>query len=225
MCAGDAADITISALLSFINHSTEDANVDGMKLGLNMEPLEASSLLKDSEAYKDSSGRELRKSLSFANAFSYVVGVLFGSGIFISPSLVARETSNMGMAIVVWVVSPIPCLLAALCYCELATLLKKTGGEFIFIKEAFGDLAAFVTIWAQAFIIFPLSHAILSIIIGEHIISPFYDINSTNGLWMTKGVAVFCMLVIVMMNSMSSDSSNRSQLVFVLFQPGGGGGT
>ena len=216
--ANDAADITISALLSFINHSMEDANVDSIKLGLEMEPLETSSLLKDSEAYKDSTGRELRKSLSFANAFSYVVGVLFGSGIFISPSLVARETSNMGMAIVVWVVSPIPCLLAALCYCELATLLKKTGGEFIFIKEAFGDLAAFVTIWAQAFIIFPLSHAILSITIGEHIISPFYDINSTNGLWMTKGVAVFCMLVIAMMNSMSPDSSNRTQVVFVLFQ-------
>ena len=216
--ANDAADITISALLSFIDHLTEEANVDAIKLGLKMESLEASSLLKESEGYKDLTGRELRKSLSFANAFSYVVGILFGSGIFISPSLVARETSNMGMAIVVWVFAPIPCLLAAFCYCELATLVKKTGGEFIFIKEAFGGLAAFVTIWAQAFVIFPLSHAILSIAIGEHITSLFYDINSTNGLWMTKGVAVCCMLVIVMMNSLSPDSSNRAQLFFVLFQ-------
>ena len=216
--ANNAADIMISALLSFTNHSTADANFDGIKLGFKMELLETSSLLKDSEASKDLTGKELRKSLSFTNAFSYVVGVLFGAGIFISPSLVARETSNMGMTIVVWVVSPIPCLLAAFCYCELATLVKKTGGEFIFMKEAFGDLAAFVTIWAQAFVIFPLSHAILSIAIGEHIISPFYDINSKNGLWITKGVAVFCMLVIALVNSLSPDSSNRTQLFFVLFQ-------
>ncbi len=61
-------------------------------------------------------GKELHRSLGFSHAFVFIVGILFGSGIFISPGLIAKETSSMGMAIMVWIISGIPCLLVALCF-------------------------------------------------------------------------------------------------------------
>eukprot|EP00112_Aurelia_sp_Birch-Aquarium-sp1_P007898 Seg1862.1 transcript_id=Seg1862.1/GoldUCD/mRNA.D3Y31 product="Glycoprotein-associated amino acid transporter b0,+AT1" protein_id=Seg1862.1/GoldUCD/D3Y31 len=181
---------------------------------------ESSALISNSAAISDFTVGQLRRNLGCIHAFSYIVGHLFGSGIFISPSLVARETSNMGMAVVVWVVAAIPCLFGALCFCELATMLQKTGGEYIFIKEAFGDVAAFVTVWAQTFVIYPSGKAILAITIADHIIAPFYDITSTNGIWMTKGVAILSMLITVIINSVSTSFVSRTQVLFTVIQTG-----
>ena len=179
---------------------------------------ELSALISESEETSDSNQRQLRKSVSCIHAFAFIVGSLFGSGIFISPSLVARETSNMGMAIVVWIVSAIPCLFGALCFCELATMLQKTGGQYIFIKEAFGHVAAFVTVWTQTFVMYPSSKAVMAITIANHIIEPFYDITSTNGIWITKGVAIFSMLIAVIINSVSTTFVTRTQVFFTVIQ-------
>ena len=166
----------------------------------------------------NSNGAKLRKSLGCVQAFAYIVGILFGGGLFISPSLVARETSNMGMALVVWVISSIPCLFGALCFCELATMLRKTGGEYIFIKEAFGNVPAFVTVWAQTFIVFPAGRAILAITIGEYLVAPFYNIESTTGLWITKGIAIFSMFVVTVINLVSTTFVSRTQIFFTVVQ-------
>ena len=169
-------------------------------------------------APSSSNGANLRKSLGCVQAFTYIVGILFGGGLFISPSLVARERSNMGMALVVWVISSIPCLFGALCFCELATMLRKTGGEYIFIKEAFGNVPAFVTVWAQTFIVFPARKAILAITIGEYLVAPFYNIESTTGLWIAKGIAIFSLLIVVITNLVSTTFVSRTQTFFTIVQ-------
>ena len=181
------------------------------------EMSEKSALLLSSTT-NHSNGAKLRKSLGCVQAFAYIVGILFGGGLFISPSLVARETSNMGMALVVWVVSSIPCLFGALCFCELATMLRKTGGEYIFVKEAFGNVPAFVTVWAQTFIVFPAGRAILAITIGEYLLAPFYDIENTTGLWISKGIAIFSMFIAVVINLVSTSFVSRTQIFFTVVQ-------
>ena len=181
------------------------------------EMSEKSALLLSSTT-NHSNGAKLRKSLGCVQAFAYIVGILFGGGLFISPSLVARETSNMGMALVVWVVSSIPCLFGALCFCELATMLRKTGGEYIFVKEAFGNVPAFVTVWAQTFVVFPAGRAILAITIGEYLLAPFYDIENTTGLWISKGIAIFSMFIAVVINLVSTSFVSRTQIFFTVVQ-------
>eukprot|EP00112_Aurelia_sp_Birch-Aquarium-sp1_P009658 Seg2103.4 transcript_id=Seg2103.4/GoldUCD/mRNA.D3Y31 product="Glycoprotein-associated amino acid transporter b0,+AT1" protein_id=Seg2103.4/GoldUCD/D3Y31 len=183
-----------------------------------VQEISEKSALILSPTSSNSNGAKLRKSLGCIQAFAYIVGILFGGGLFISPSLVARETSNMGMALVVWVISAMPCLFGALCFCELATMLKKTGGEYIFIKEAFGNVPAFVTVWAQTFIIFPAGKAILAITIGEYLLAPFYDIESTTGLWITKFIAIFSMLIVVITNLVSTSFVGRTQIFFTVVQ-------
>ena len=181
------------------------------------EPSEASALL-DLPSSSNTNGKQLHRSLGYIHAFAYIVGCLFGSGIFISPSLVARETSNMGMAIVVWVVAAIPCLFGALCFCELALMLQKIGGEYIFIKEAFGDTAAFVTIWTQTFVIHPSGKAVIAVTIAENIISPFFDVKSSYGLCIMKGAAIFSMLIAVIISCISTSFVSKTQMFFTLIQ-------
>ncbi|XP_065071562.1 b(0,+)-type amino acid transporter 1-like [Rhopilema esculentum] len=162
--------------------------------------------------------KELARSLGFWHAFAYVVGILFGSGMYISPSLVARETNNMAIALVVWIVSGIIPILGAMCLCELACAIGKTGGEYIFNKEAFGDIAAFVTLWAKAVIGFPAGMAVLGVAISEYFLSPFIDITTSNGVWITKAVAVLFIVMSAIINSLSASFVGKTQVFFTTIQ-------
>ncbi|XP_065071799.1 b(0,+)-type amino acid transporter 1-like [Rhopilema esculentum] len=162
--------------------------------------------------------KELARSLGFWHAFAYVVGILFGSGIYISPSLVARETNNMAITLVVWIVSGIIPILGAMCFCELACAIGKTGGEYIFNKEAFGDIAAFVTLWAKVFIVFPAGFAVVGMAISEYILGPFIDITASNGVWITKAVAVLFIVMSAIINSLSASFVGKTQVFFTAIQ-------
>ena len=164
-------------------------------------------------AIQSNDGEELRKSLGFIQAFAYVVGILLGTGVFVSPSLVARQTSNMGMALVAWLLAAIPCMLGALCLCELACMLRKTGGTYLFILEAYGQEIAYITIWAKVIVVMPAVTAILGITAGEHILAPFYDINSKSGIWLVKTIAVLFCLASFGINCLSNSFVGKTQVV------------
>ena len=164
------------------------------------------------------SGKELTKSLGYSHAFAYVVGVLFGSGIFISPGLVAKQTNNMGIALLVWIISGTICLFGALCFCELASALKKTGGEYIFIKEAYGDVAGFCLIWAQTFVTYPTGLAVMAVTVGEYCVAPFYDTDSFTGIVLVKLVAIFCLFVSLVINCVSTSFIAKTQVFFSVVQ-------
>ena len=177
-----------------------------------------SSTSLQSSTYVDSSKKTLLKSLGYPQLFAYVVGILIGSGVYISPSLVAKYSNNMGIALVVWILSGIIALLGALCFCELAMLLKKTGAYYIYIKETYGDLAGFITVWTTVIIITPAGMAVVSVAIGEHAVGAFTDITSQNGVWMIKGIAVFCVLVSCFINAVSTSFTNKTQSFFAFLQ-------
>ena len=163
-------------------------------------------------------GRELKKSLGLLQAFAYVFGSLFGSGFFISPGLVAKQTNSMGLALLVWIISGTICVFGALCFCELASALKKTGGEFIFIKEAYGNVAGFCLIWTQTFVIYPTGRAIISSTIGEYCVSPFHDTSSPNGRLIVQSVAIFCIFVSLLINCVSTSFVGKTQVFFSSIQ-------
>eukprot|EP00112_Aurelia_sp_Birch-Aquarium-sp1_P015991 Seg3587.2 transcript_id=Seg3587.2/GoldUCD/mRNA.D3Y31 product="Glycoprotein-associated_amino acid transporter b0,+AT1" protein_id=Seg3587.2/GoldUCD/D3Y31 len=173
---------------------------------------------QDGAATEGNGGEELRKSLGFIQAFAYVVGILLGTGVFVSPSLVARQTSNMGMALIAWLLAAIPCLLGALCLCELACMLRKTGGTYLFILEAYGQEVAYITIWAKVIVVMPAVTAILGITAGEHILSPFYDIFSNSGIWLVKTIAVLFCLASFGINCLSNSFVGKTQVVVTATQ-------
>ena len=164
------------------------------------------------------SGKQLKRRLTTFQAFYYVVGILIGSGLFVSPSLVAKETSSMGLALIIWVVSGIICLFGALCFCELASAFQKSGGEYIFIKEIYGNIGGFIAIWAQILVIYPAGLALLAEAFAGYFVCPFYDVSSNTGFWLLKAVAVFAMCISLVMNCASISFVSKTQTTFTMVQ-------
>ena len=162
--------------------------------------------------------QHLKKSLGCFSIFVYVVSTMIGTGIYVSPALVARYTSNMGISLIIWTVSGIACLSGALCLCEMAVSLRKTGSRYIYIKEAYGNLPGFCTIWAQTLIISPAAIAVVSVTMSEHIVGLFAEISSEKGQWMMKALALAFALISFMINCMSIDYVAKAQSVFGAMQ-------
>lgn len=88
-----------------------------------------------------------KKSLGLLDATMLVAGSMIGSGIFIVSSDIARHTGSAGWLMVVWLISGFMTLTAALTYGELSAMFPKAGGQYIYLKEAYGPLVSFTFGW------------------------------------------------------------------------------
>ncbi len=95
----------------------------------------------------------MKKSLNLFDTTLLVAGSMIGSGIFIVSSDIARSVGSAGWLLVVWVLSGVITLFAALSYGELAGMMPQAGGQFVYIKKAFGELTAFVYGWTVFLVI------------------------------------------------------------------------
>jgi APA family basic amino acid/polyamine antiporter len=96
---------------------------------------------------------ELPRVLGPFDAVAIVVGGIIGSGIFLKPGIVARELDSFGLIISVWVVVGLITLCGALALAELAAMLPHAGGPYVYLREAFGRLPAFLWAWTEMSII------------------------------------------------------------------------
>jgi len=82
-----------------------------------------------------------------------VVGGIIGSGIFILPSIVAQRLPTSGLVLAAWIAGGIIAWAGALAFAELATLFPRAGGEYVYLREAYHPLVAFLFGWASLFMI------------------------------------------------------------------------
>src|SRR5690606_27125497 len=102
------------------------------------------------------------------DAVALIVGIVVGAGIFSLPSLVAQNTASPAAFIGVWVLGGFISLIGALCYAELASTFPSAGGDYHFLRRAFGGRFAFLFAWARMSVIQTGSVAILSFIFGDY---------------------------------------------------------
>src|SRR5437016_13074527 len=77
-------------------------------------------------------------------ATAVVVGTVIGSGVFKKPQEVAEHVPFFGMAALVWLLGGLLALLGSLAYAEIVVLYPKAGGNYVFLREGYGRLAAFL---------------------------------------------------------------------------------
>lgn len=90
---------------------------------------------------------EFKRRLNLFDATAIVTGSMIGSGIFIVSADMARTLGSPGLLILAWVLTGIITLAAALSYGELAAMMPHAGGQYIYLREAFGKLPAFLYGW------------------------------------------------------------------------------
>jgi basic amino acid/polyamine antiporter, APA family len=87
------------------------------------------------------------RGLGLIDSTMIVAGSMIGSGIFIVSADIARQVGSPGWLLVVWLVTGVLTLTAALSYGELAAMMPKAGGQYVYLREAFGPLAGFLYGW------------------------------------------------------------------------------
>src|SRR5436190_7625175 len=87
------------------------------------------------------------KKLSFLDSTTIIMGSMIGSGIFIVSAEIARQVQTPGMLLLAWIVTMVITVFGALSYGELAAAMPKAGGQYVYIREAFGPLYGFLYGW------------------------------------------------------------------------------
>src|ERR1051326_4306810 len=95
---------------------------------------------------------ELRRVLGPWAAASIVVGTVIGSGIFLVPRDLIQRVGTPGMVFFVWVFGGLLSLAGALSYAELAAALPEAGGEYAYLREAYGPMWGYLYSWTQMWV-------------------------------------------------------------------------
>lgn len=119
-------------------------------------------------------GIRLARNLGLANGVAMMLSVVIGSGIFVSPKGVLLDAGSVGASLLVWTLCGLFCLLGALCLAELATSIRSSGGEYTYIRLAYGPLPAFLYLWVTFTIIMPCSNAISALTFAKYVLQPLY---------------------------------------------------
>jgi len=95
---------------------------------------------------------ELKRDLGAWSAMSIVVGTVIGSGIFLVPKTMIARVGSVPAVFAVWVVGGLLSLAGALSYAELAAAIPEAGGEYAYLREAYGPLWGFIYSWTQMWV-------------------------------------------------------------------------
>ncbi|BGP14439.1 hypothetical protein JCM10213_004562 [Rhodosporidiobolus nylandii] len=188
--------------------------------------LAASSEERRESDLNGGSGR-VKEHVSLVGGIALIVNVIVGSGIFSSPGVVARETGNVGSALLVWVGAGLLSWAGGSCFAELGAALPMNGGAQAYLSAAYGPLFAYAFSFTAVTALKPGGQAIISIISAEYLCRIFWHtafepdprtaarsiptiaikLVAITGLWLISGVQAW-----------STKAGTRAGLVVTVFK-------
>src|ERR1700693_4483313 len=123
---------------------------------------------------------ELKRDLGIWTAAAIVVGTVIGSAIFLVPNDMVKSVGSPGMVFAVWIFGGMLTLFGALSYAELAAALPQAGGDYVYLREAYGPLWAFIYGWTQMWV--AKSGSIATLATGFFIYLANFN-PQLNGVW------------------------------------------
>jgi APA family basic amino acid/polyamine antiporter len=145
----------------------------------------------------------LRRTLGVTDLVLLTLGTVIGSGIFIVPGVVLRQTNGqLGVALLVWIVGGVVSFLGALTYAELGAMTPEAGGLYAYIRDAFGPLPAFLYGWSSILVIASGSVATLAVAFSAY----FGQLVPVSPI-MAKAVSVLVILVTAVINARGTRDS------------------
>lgn len=105
----------------------------------------------------------LIRGLSRSSTTALVVGTVIGTGVFIKTAIMAQETGSASTVLLAWIAAGVLSMCGALTYAELGAMLPQAGGEYVYLRHAYGELAAFLFGWMRIVVAGTGSIAILGV--------------------------------------------------------------
>ena len=124
---------------------------------------------------------KLDRQLDLFDSTMMVVGIVIGSGIFMTTGLMADALPSASLILIVWLLGGLQMLAGALTYAELGAAMPKAGGQYVYLREAYGSLPAFLFGWVAFIAYLTGTNAAIAVAVAEHLGS-FYPSISTHNI-------------------------------------------
>ncbi|KAG2229050.1 amino acid permease-domain-containing protein [Thamnidium elegans] len=146
--------------------------------------------------------------MGLLSSCNMIVGLIIGSGIFASPGPVTLKVKSVGASLVVWAIGGLLSMIGALCYAELGTMITKSGGEYQYLKSAYGLCAGLTFSWANLLLTNPIGTASIATVFAQYIMEmAYFDPNNPTAnaqnvpTYALKLVTIACIWVVVIFNA------------------------
>src|SRR6058998_2816328 len=113
---------------------------------------------------------ELPRKLGLFSTITVLIGSTIGSGIFRSSAGIAARIPDERLFFAAWIIGGVCVLAGALTYAELASALPRTGGVFVYVREAFGRLPAFLFGWAELTVLRASALGAIATVFAEYLL-------------------------------------------------------
>jgi basic amino acid/polyamine antiporter, APA family len=165
---------------------------------------------------------EFKRSISLFDATMMVAGSMIGSGIFIVSADIARQVGSPYLLLGVWLITGVLTLVAALSYGELAGMMPKAGGQYIYLREAYNPLAGFLYGWTFFTVIQTGTIAAVVVAFAKYtaVFIPFFSekhiLLNLAGLPISGAqlLAIGCIVLLTFINSRGIEGGKTVQSVF-----------
>jgi basic amino acid/polyamine antiporter, APA family len=168
---------------------------------------------------------ELSRDLGVTHAAAVVVGTIIGSGIFLVPAEMMQAVGSAKVVYLAWIVGGLLSFFGALTYAELGAMKPQAGGEYVYVRDAYGPLAGFLYGWTWFVIAKPASIATvvtgLVRILGTFSVFSFFSAKVVTAPFaVTWGqlVAISAAILISFLNYLGIKKAGEFQLVFTLLK-------
>jgi basic amino acid/polyamine antiporter, APA family len=141
--------------------------------------------------------QDLRRVIGLTGGTALIVGITIGSGIFRTPPTIAGLVPHPLVIMGLWTAFGLISICGALAIAELSTLLPRAGGVYVFLREAYGDAAAFVFGWLYVLITTPATLAALGVVFAEFLLNL---LGMAAGARAVQAIAILAIVILTFAN-------------------------
>lgn len=146
------------------------------------------------------SSPQFQQRLGLFDATMLVAGTMIGSGIFIVSADISRDVGSSGWLLLVWVLTGVMTIIGALSYAELAAMMPHAGGQYVYLREAYGPLSAFLYGWTFFVVIQTGTIAAVAVAFGKFLGVLIPELGPGNLLYEVKGLNIKWMVPVPWMS-------------------------
>jgi APA family basic amino acid/polyamine antiporter len=152
------------------------------------------------------------------SATAIVMGSMIGSGIFIVPADMSRLLGSPALLIAAWLVTALMTIIGALSYGELAAMMPKAGGQYVYLREALGPLWGFLYGWTLFLVIQTGTIAAVGVAFGKFLGVFFPSINTSHWLWHIGHVPAWHVGPMILGNmDLGVNTANLVAIIIIVF--------